>query len=79
MSDKYYSLARELGGHILKSEQSLRLADALAENEGIESSQADYELLVEQVVGIIRETAGVAGNDRCGGCGGCPGKENGGG
>jgi hypothetical protein len=65
-----YALARELGKFIVTSEQSLRLADAKAERDGIDAAEKDYRLLVEQIIQIIVDITGicVTQQGKCGGC-----------
>ena len=75
MSNEYFKLARELGNALLKSEQSLRLADAYAENNDTEISRVEpeFSFLLEQVIEMIKETTNTAGsnNHACCGCKGC--------
>ena len=70
-----YEKARELADAILASEESLRMADAMAlagsnsvtENERNKAVD-DYNALVNEALDIVRMSAGVYG-----GCGSCRG------
>ena len=73
-----YDKARELADAILSSEESLRMADALALAEtnadySAEASQAveDYNALVNEALDIVR--MGIGAENGCGGCRACKG------
>ena len=74
-----YTKARELADEILASEESCRLADAMAlaynglisDNE-LNAAVNDFNLLISEVIDIVRMSVGI--NEGCGNCGrGCKG------
>ena len=81
----YQQKARQLADEILRSEISLDYGDAFAvcrsdPDDPVAQAEflrarAEYQVLVESVIGVIRATTGVeeSGFGLGGGCGGCCG------
>ena len=75
-----YSKARELADEILASDESLRMADAmaLAKDGGISADELNeainnYNALINDTLDIVRMSLGI--NNGCGKCGGsCKGE-----